>query len=261
MGSDNAGPAPDGGSEDSYAGGVIKALRLWMGRFVKTPLHPQWLVLRHRKLVRAWVVAHARGRLVDIGCGNSPLREELPSTVEYVGLDYPLTVALGYRGGADVHCDAVSLPLASGCADVVTMLDVLEHLRNPAQAVGEAARILRVGGECLVHVPFLYPIHDAPHDYQRWTRYGLVELFQSQGFRLRDIGETTHQVESAAAILSIALAVGAIDAARDRSISCLPALALLPLIPLINMLGWTMGRFVPAGASMTFSYRAIFVKE
>ena len=44
------------------------------------------------------------------------------------------------------------------------------------------ARVLRPGGHLLLAMPFLYFVHQAPHDYQRLTRYGLERLFGDQPF-------------------------------------------------------------------------------
>jgi SAM-dependent methyltransferase len=236
---------------------VVRTLQRWLRPLEHTPLHPQWLVLRHRREIAAWVTAHARGTLVDVGCGNGRLRRDLPPSVRYVGIDYPATVALGYAGTADILADAAGLPIATASVDVVTLLDVLEHLREPARAVGEAARVLRTGGKCLVHVPFLYPLHDEPHDYQRWTRHGLQRLFASGGFEVAEIRETTHPMESAAALLAMALASGMAGAIEHRRAAVVLAPLVLLLIPLANLLGWGLARVLPASSFMPFSYRVL----
>lgn len=240
---------------------VVRTLQRWLRPLECTPLHPQWLVLRQRRRTAAWVVAHARGTLIDVGCGNGRLRGELPSSVWYIGVDYPATVALGYVGAADIHADAASLPIASGSADVVTLLDVLEHLSDPALAAAESARILRRGGTCLAHVPFLYPLHDEPYDYQRWTRHGLERLFESNGFIVKEIQETTHPVESAASLVAIALAGVSACAIENRRASILLVPLLIPLVLLSNLFGWLLGAMLPAPRFMPFSYRVVAEKR
>lgn len=56
--------------------------------------------------------------------------------------------------------------------DVIVIADVLEHVLDPQKAAEEILRLLRPGGYAIITVPFLYPIHDRPHDYHRWTSYG-----------------------------------------------------------------------------------------
>lgn len=239
---------------------MIRILQRWFRPLERTPLHPQWLVLRHRGEIEGWVKSHAKGTLVDVGCGNGRLRRALPLSVRYVGIDYPATVALGYSGAADILGDAAALPIADASVDVVALLDVLEHLPDPALAVGEAARILREGGKCLVHVPFLYPLHDEPYDYQRWTQYGLTRLFSSSGLAIHEIAATTHPVASAAALLSLALAQGVLDALQRRTPACLAVPFVVVLVVTANVIGWTMSRILPTSQFMSFSYRVVAVK-
>lgn len=239
---------------------IIRTLQRWLRPLERTPLHPQWLVLRHRRDISAWIVEHAQGTLVDVGCGNGRLRSELPPAVRYIGVDYPATVALGYVGTADIYADAARLPIAAGSVDVVTLLDVLEHLRDPASAVAEAGRTLRAGGKCLVHVPFLYPLHDEPHDYQRWTCHGLRNLFSSAGFAVTEISETTHPVEAAAALLSIALASGVAQAIGTRRAVVLLAPLVSAMVPVVNLVGWMLARVLPSSPFMPFSYRLLAEK-
>ncbi|SIR28390.1 Methyltransferase domain-containing protein [Aromatoleum tolulyticum] len=240
---------------------VVRILQRWLRPFERTPLHPQWLVLRHRGEIERWVNAQARGTLVDVGCGNGRLRDALPSSVRYLGIDYPTTVALGYSGSADILGDAAALPIADACVDVVVLLDVLEHLPDPALAVAEAARILREGGRCLVHVPFLYPLHDEPHDYQRWTRYGLERLFASAGFKLTEIRETVHPVELGTALVVMALTSALASAIEHRGAAILLAPVVVALVPLLNLFGWVSAAVLPAPALMPFSYRVIAEKD
>jgi hypothetical protein len=54
-------------------------------------------------------------------------------------------------------------------------------------------RVLKPEGRIVVSVPFLFPIHDAPGDYWRFTKYGLRYLFRS-GWQIEVlIGESTTQ--------------------------------------------------------------------
>ena len=61
------------------------------------------------------------------------------------------------------------------------MLNVLEHVRDPQQALCEVRRCLKSNGRLIVSVPFLYPIHDAV-DYFRYTRECLEMLMRRAGF-------------------------------------------------------------------------------
>ncbi|WP_295580003.1 class I SAM-dependent methyltransferase [uncultured Lamprocystis sp.] len=223
----------------------------------RTPLHPQWLVLRHRRELAQWLDGYARGRLLDVGCGNGQLRALAPPSVTYVGLDYPPTIDLGYVGRPDILGDAARLPFRDACMDTVCLLDVLEHLADPTKALTEAARVLKADGLCLIHVPFIYPLHDTPHDFQRWTRHGLMRMLAACGLRVDAITETTTPIETGAAMLSMALAQASLDTLARPSLALLLAPLVILLCALVNLLGWLLARLLPPSVLMTFSYRVV----
>lgn len=63
--------------------------------------------------------------------------------------------------------------------DVIFLMEVLEHVQNPFQAANEIFRTLRSGGVLIGSTPFILGIHDAPHDYYRYTKYGLEYIFRA----------------------------------------------------------------------------------
>ena len=48
-------------------------------------------------------------------------------------------------------------------------------------------RVLKDNGHVILSVPHLSPIHEAPHDYFRYTEYGLNSLLTSRGFRVLEL--------------------------------------------------------------------------
>lgn len=69
----------------------------------------------------------------------------------------------------DFLASADVLPLTDASVDCVLLSEVLEHLRHPEKSLVEAFRVLRPGGRIVLSVPFLFPVHGDPHDFQRWT--------------------------------------------------------------------------------------------
>jgi SAM-dependent methyltransferase len=78
----------------------------------------------------------------------------------------------------DIVADAHHLPLPDQSFDVIICSEVFEHLENPFQAAAEMKRVLKPGGLLLLTTRFLFPIHDAPGDYWRFTPYGLASIFK-----------------------------------------------------------------------------------
>jgi SAM-dependent methyltransferase len=105
-----------------------------------------------RRVLPALLLGTARA-VLDVGTGTGgmlpPLRAAAPSAALF-GVDVAegmLALAAEKSGGARlVVGDAHALPLLSGCADVALLAFVLHRVADPAQALAETARCLRLGG-------------------------------------------------------------------------------------------------------------------
>ncbi len=88
------------------------------------------------------------GAVLDVGCGDGALHEVLPPQARrhWVGLDHSCEM-LARAPRPLVGADAASLPVRSGSVVAVAALWMLYHLDDPGAAIGEAARVLRPGGE------------------------------------------------------------------------------------------------------------------
>ena len=121
------------------------------------------------------------GALYDLGAGESPYKEFfLLYADSYVAVDWSGSFH-------DTKADIVAnlnepLPIDSEVADTVVSLSVLEHLCEPQLMLSEAFRILRKDGSIVLQVPWQWQIHEEPHDYFRFTPYGLEYLFKRAGF-------------------------------------------------------------------------------
>lgn len=62
--------------------------------------------------------------------------------------------------------------------DVIVICEVLEHVHSPYLAVRNLFETLTAGGKVILSTPFILPIHESPHDYYRYTKYGLKFLFR-----------------------------------------------------------------------------------
>jgi SAM-dependent methyltransferase len=131
--------------------------------------------------------AHTRGRLADLGCGKVPLYEAYRHLVdEIVCVDWEHSP---YRDlHVDVACDlSQPLPFPDGRFDTVILSDVLEHLPEPQRILGEVARILAADGKLLLNLPFLYGLHEQPHDYGRHTEFALRRFAANAGLTVLEL--------------------------------------------------------------------------
>lgn len=124
-----------------------------------------------RKYLEEFLKRHKSDKkTLDIGSGGSLYKYDrfFPNrtTVDVDPVRNPEIVG-------DIH----DLPFGGGEFDVVLCVEVLEHVRDPKKAAQEMQRVLKKGGTLILTTRFVYPIHDAPHDYWRFTKYGLQKLF------------------------------------------------------------------------------------
>jgi SAM-dependent methyltransferase len=124
------------------------------------------------RLLRSYDINH-----VIVNYGSGPFT--LPGRQDVINVD------LFAFDAVDIVCD-LSLPFANETVDFFISIAVLEHLRKPSVAVAEMYRCLKPGGQLLVSVPFMQPLHAAPHDYQRYTQAGLKELLSA--FEIVEMG-------------------------------------------------------------------------
>ena len=122
------------------------------------------------------------GLVLDIGSGSQPYRDLAQPDARWVGLDLPSTAS--GRPTVQAFGSAEALPVRSGCADAVICTQVIEHLPHPWEFFQEAARVLRPGGSLIVSAPHAQWLHEEPHDYYRFTRYGLASLANDVGLRV-----------------------------------------------------------------------------
>jgi SAM-dependent methyltransferase len=97
-----------------------------------------------------------------------------------------------------------------GRYDLVLLTQVLEHIPEPQVVLAEAHRVLTPGGELWLSAPLFYEEHETPHDFYRYTQYGLQHLLQSAGFTVKRIawlegyyGTLAYQLATAARALPL----------------------------------------------------------
>lgn len=235
---------------------MVRTLLRWMKPLRATILHPQWLAPSLHGRVRLLDGIRPGDRILDVGCADGWPRARLPSGVQYVGLDYPATTGW-YGTRPDVFADAARIPFVDQAFDAVILFDVLEHLEHPERAIAEIFRVLKPGGALLMNTPFMYPLHDEPRDFRRWTSHGHQLLAREAGFIVERIHPVGSPVESAFLAVNIALAKMAINGLRLRR----PAALLLVVLPLLvvfnNVIAWLLAKLEPADGMMPTSYHGV----
>jgi len=138
------------------------------------------------------VAPRARGRLLDVGCGNKPYEAIFrPYVSEYLGIEHEATFALTSAGGGasrpDFAYDGVTLPFPDRSFDTVLNVQVLEHTPHPARLVAEMSRVLKDDGLLILIAPFSFRLHEEPHDYFRYSPHGLRHFCDEAGLEIVEV--------------------------------------------------------------------------
>lgn len=197
----------------------------WLGLLV----NPFYFARRGlREGLRPWL-AELKGDVLDVGCGCKPYRDLVPAA-RYIGLDVdtPFTRQVG---AAEVFYDGQTFPLPEGGFDGVLCSQVLEHVFTPEAFLGEIRRVLRPGGLLVLTVPFMWDEHEQPHDFARYSSFGLRALVERSGF------EVVAQHKSMADVRAVAQLAAAwiykVVVTRNKWVNLVTQLALIAPLNLL----------------------------
>jgi len=128
----------------------------------------------------------AGARILDAGAGEGAYKRHFTKQ-RYVGLDLGIGDQKWNYGQLDVLGDLASLPFAESAFDAAINIVTLEHVRDPRQVLKELARVLKPGARLLLVVPHEWEVHQHPHDFFRFTKFGVEELARAAGLRIISI--------------------------------------------------------------------------
>ena len=128
---------------------------------------------------------HLSGRLLDAGCGQMPYRSHIlnrSAVTEYVGLDIETAKNYSDTVKPDATWDGKTMPFGDESFHCAFATEVLEHVPEPINFLSEIYRTLKTDGVFFFTVPFVWPLHETPHDEYRYTPYALERMLQKAGF-------------------------------------------------------------------------------
>jgi len=121
---------------------------------------------------------YVEGHVLDVGAGSLLYKKILSKhALQYTSTDKYSTHEL-----LDFQYDATDLKFPPSSFDVVFCNQMLEHVEQPKTALSEIKKVMKDSGTLIVGVPFFYYLHGLPHDYFRYTEYGLKSMLKESGF-------------------------------------------------------------------------------
>jgi len=155
-----------------------------------------WWFVGRRRIVSAILEAELGPgprpgrRIVDIGCGTGTNLDLLGEFGHVEGVDAERAAVehchrMGYR--AVRHFTGSELPYPDASVDLITLMDVIEHVEDDHALLSEARRVLVPGGSVLVTVPaytWMWGRQDEiAHHYRRYTRPRLLSALRRAGLQ------------------------------------------------------------------------------
>lgn len=152
-----------------------------------------WLSVRHVERFMREQAPLCTGSGIDYGCGNMPYADLLRAHGgKLVGVD----VAQSSEQVVDVViAPGAPLPFDDGSFDFVVCTQVLEHVPDPGRHLSEMSRVLKPGGVLLLTLPFVWEQHEVPHDYFRFTEFGVRHLAAANGLGVESLQPSGGMIE------------------------------------------------------------------
>lgn len=169
--------------------------------FYRGNLIQRWWKRSIAKIV--WSYVDKTSRILDVGCGSSPVLTRFPGAV---GMDLNESKLLFLRGrGLDasfVKASADRIPFADNTFDYILCLELIEHVYNPVAVFQEMNRVLVFGGKLILSTPnygsftwliveklygILMPGGYKLDHYNAFNQMGIVRMGEYNGFALEKI--------------------------------------------------------------------------
>ncbi|NQV02783.1 MAG: class I SAM-dependent methyltransferase [Bacteroidia bacterium] len=151
-----------------------------------------------RKGLQKGISANAKymkGLMLDFGCGTKPYKENF-NVQEYIGLEIEKSTPNHQHKQIDVFYDGKHIPFDDNYFDSVFSSEVFEHIFNLDEILDELHRVMKPRAHMLVTLPFVWDEHEIPHDFARYTSFGIKHLLEKKGFEIIKFDKTTNYVET-----------------------------------------------------------------
>ena len=142
----------------------------------KNPFAFEWAIYRKSdKILQEFLSEDipSNSRILDVGCGSASYWN-LRSDLNWVGVD------INPESKATFVIESnKAYPFENEVFDAIILSFSIEHIANLDLLIKELTRVLKQGGIVVIRCPFLYPLHDTPDDYWRFSLEGLAILFSN----------------------------------------------------------------------------------
>lgn len=121
---------------------------------------------------------------MDFGCGSKPYEQLFTNAQKYIGVDISSSGHNHKDSKIDVFYDGHALPFKDNYFDCIFSSEVFEHVQYLNDVLPELKRVLKPGGIMMITCPFLWPEHEVPFDFRRFSSFGIKQFLQDNGFQI-----------------------------------------------------------------------------
>lgn len=125
-------------------------------------------------------------KILDVGAGEQQYKS-LFKHLDYTSQDLGIGDESWDFSKIDIVSEIYDIPVPDNSFDYILCTQVLEHLKYPHKAFSEFSRILKPGGLLFVTCPFVWPEHQKPYDYFRYTQFSLKFLATENNFSIEEL--------------------------------------------------------------------------
>ncbi len=173
------------------------------------------------------------GSLLDVGCGKMPYKNYIlknSKVTSYTGLDIDSALTYDTQVKPDYLWDGIQMPFEKESYECAFATEVLEHCPNPETVLREVCRVLKPGGVFFFTVPFLWNLHEVPHDEYRYTPFSLERHLEASGFSSIQIKATGGWHAAMAQMLGLWVKRSGISKKKQRFLAKLITPVILQLL-------------------------------
>jgi ubiquinone/menaquinone biosynthesis C-methylase UbiE len=143
--------------------------------------------------------------ILDAGAGELQYKKYC-SHLKYVSQDFAQYNGKGNNIGLqtkewdnsqlDIVSDIINIPLPNNSFDAIMCIEVLEHIPEPAKAIMELSRLLKIGGKLIITAPFCSMTHFAPYHYATgFNKYFYEKILNENGLKPIEIVQSGNYFE------------------------------------------------------------------
>lgn len=205
-------------------------------------IHPYYFIRKNLYRKIGEYADQLKGDLLDFGCGSKPYKSLFRQATSYTGVDFENPGHPHVYEQIDYFYDGKRLPFEGGRFDCIFCSEVFEHLFNLDEILPELNRVLKPGGKMLITCPFVWPEHEKPHDFARYTVFALKSMLENNGFETLVIDKAG---DFFTAIYQIRMVYLNDVCIPKLSLPFLVKTARITVIPLSNLAGLLFHKLLP----------------